>query len=641
MPEVAPYGSWKSPISADVVLAGAVRLSQVRLDGADVYWIEERSAEGGRHVLVRRTPGGQIADVTPQGFNARSRVHEYGGGAYTVSRGSVYFSNFSDQRLYRQADPTAEPQSLTPDGNICYADAIADEARGRLICVREDRRSSERDADNSIVAVPLAGGEPQVLASGSDFYSSPALSPDGTRLAWLAWDHPNMPWDGTELWVAELDAEGRPANPRLVAGARDESIFQPSWSPEGVLYFVSDRSGWWNLYRERDGRVEAVLPMEAEFGEAQWLFGMSTYAFLDERTILAIATARGETRLLRIDLSTSSAQPIETPYEDFGYIRAGRGGAAFLAGGPDRPAAIVIMDPASGKTVELRRSREITVGRAYFSLPQHIEFSTAEGQRAYAFYYPPANPDFVAPEGERPPLLVKSHGGPTSSTTAVLNLQNQYWTSRGFAVLDVDYRGSTGYGRDYRRMLNGQWGIVDVDDCVNGALHLVQQGLADPARLAITGGSAGGYTTLCVLTFRDSFAAGASHFGVSDLEALELDTHKFESRYLEGLIGPYPERRDLFLERSPIYHTDQLNTPVAFFQGLEDKIVPPDQAEKMVDAIRAKGLPVTYVAFEGEQHGFRKAENIRRALEGEFYFYSVVFGFQPADRLEPLTIENL
>ncbi len=644
MPNIAPYGSWKSPITTSLILESAVRLGQVNLDGNDIYWIEERANEGGRNVIVRRTPNGQTADITPAGFSARTRVHEYGGGSYTVSGGAVYFSNFADQRIYRQDGPSAEPHPITPEGAFCYADATADERRQRLICVREDRTGSEREADNAIVAIAMNGGiEPRVLVSGNDFYSSPVLSADGTCLAWLTWNHPNMPWDGTELWLAELAADGNVSGIRRVAGGMDESIFQPAWAPAGALYFVSDRSGWWNPFVYRNGEAQPLLrmEMEAEFGEPQWVFGMSSYAILADGTLVCAACERGESRLQALDTGSGGVRPIATPYTDFAYVRAGAPGVVFLAGSSSQPLAVVQLDPATGRAQELRRSRDITIDRGYFSLPQHIEFPTAEGQKAYAFYYPPANPDYSAPDGETPPLLVKSHGGPTAGASAVLNLSTQYWTSRGFAVLDVDYRGSTGYGRAYRKLLDGKWGIADMEDCANGALYLARQGLADPKRFAITGGSAGGYTTLCALTFRNEFRAGASHFGVSDLEALALDTHKFESRYLDGLIGPYPERRDLYLERSPIHHTDQLDCPVAFFQGLEDKIVPPSQAETMTLALRAKGLPVAYIAFEGEQHGFRRAESIRRALEGEFYFYSVIFGFQPADELEPLAIENL
>ncbi|HIC94777.1 MAG TPA: S9 family peptidase, partial [Anaerolineae bacterium] len=463
----------------------------------------------------------------------------------------------------------------------------------------------------------------------------------GTRLAWLTWNHPNMPWDGTELWVAKLRADGSLGRAGRVAGGPRESIFQPEWSPDGILHFVSDRTGWWNLYRWRDGRVEPLTEMEAEFGRPQWVFGMSTYAFESAGRIICAYTRQGTWHLASLDTATRRLEPIETPYTEIAYVRAAPGRAVFLAGSPTEPASIVQLDLATGRIEVLRRSSETAIDPGYLSSPQAIEFPTEGGLTAYAFFYPPRNRDYVAPPDERPPLLVMSHGGPTSAASTTLNLEIQYWTSRGIAVLDVNYGGSTGYGRAYRERLEGRWGIVDVDDCVNGARYLVERGLVDGQRLAIRGGSAGGYTTLCALTFRDVFKAGASYFGVSDLEALTKETHKFESHYLDRLVGPYPERRDLYRDRSPIHFAHRLSCPVIFFQGLEDKVVPPSQAELMVQALRAKGLPVAYVTFEGEQHGLRRAESIKRALDAELYFYARIFGFEPADPVEPVPIENL
>ena len=641
-PQVAPYGSWKSPITSDLIASGIIRLGQIALDGDDVYWVEMRPAEGGRYVIVRRTPGGRTTDVTPPPFNARTLVHEYGGGAFAVAEGTVYFSNFADQRLYRQ-EPGAQPRPITPEAKLRYADGVVDRRRGRMICVREDHTDPAQEAVNAIVSLDLEG-DPEggrVLVSGNDFYSSPRLSPDGTRLAWLTWNHPNMPWDGTELWVGELRADGSLGRAERVAGGPRESIFQPEWSPDGVLHFVSDRTGWWNLYRWRDGRAEPLTEMEAEFGRPQWVFGMSTYAFASADHIICAYTQRGIWHLASLDTATRALKPIEIPYTEIAYVRAAPGRAVFLAGSPIEPASVVQLDLATGRIEVLRRSTEAAIDPGYLSSPQAIEFPTEGGLTAYAFFYPPQNRDYVAPPGERPPLLVMSHGGPTSAASTTLNLGIQYWTSRGIAVLDVNYGGSTGYGRAYRERLDGQWGIVDVDDCVNGARYLVERGLVDGQRLAIRGGSAGGYTTLCALTFRDVFKAGASYFGVSDLEALTKETHKFESRYLDRLVGPYPERRDLYRERSPIHFAHRLSCPAIFFQGLEDRVVPPSQAESMVEALRAKGLPVAYVTFEGEQHGLRRAESIKRALDAELYFYSRIFGFEPADPVEPVPIENL
>jgi dipeptidyl aminopeptidase/acylaminoacyl peptidase len=645
MPEIktAPYGSWKSPITSDLIVSETIGLSQPRLDGDDVYWIEMRPSEHGRQVIIRQTPDGKRTDINPPEFNARTRVHEYGGGDYVVSDGLVYFSNFADQQIYRCADG-GKPELITresPDDRVRYADAIVDKKRNRLIAIREDHRQSDQQAENSVVSISLVDGSTETLARGNDFFSSPRLSPDGTRLAWLTWNHPNMPWDGCELWCVETAADGARVHPQLIAGGRHESIFQPEWSPDGVLYFVSDRTGWWNLYRANEDSVECLHEMEAEFGAPQWVFGMSTYAFESAERVICALARKGLWSLAAIDTRTKTFEPFNSSFTEISYVRAAEGRAVFRAGSPRESFAIVQMDLATGKTGKLQRGSNVEIDPGYISEPAPIEFPTENGLTAHGFYYAPKNCDYVGPVNERPLLLVKSHGGPTAATIAVLMLSIQYWTSRGVAVLDVNYGGSTGYGRAYRERLNGTWGITDVDDCVNGAKFLAERGDIDAHRSMIDGGSAGGYTTLCALTFRDYFKAGASYYGVSDLEALELDTHKFESKYSDGLIGPYPERRDLYVARSPIHFTDKLSCPVIFFQGLEDKVVPPNQAEMMVEALRQKGLPVAYVAFAGEQHGFRRAENIKRALDGEIYFYSRVFGFELADKVEPVDIENL
>ena len=639
--KVAPYGSWKSPITSDLIVKGSIGVTATMLDGDDIYWIEMRPSEAGRCVIVRRKPDGETLDVTPKPFNARTRVHEYGGGEYTVAGGTVYFSNFDDQRLYKQSTDS-EPQPVTPAVEMRYADPLVDRERNRIIAVREDHTGAG-EAVNTVVSINAEDGRvARVLASGYDFYSSPRLSADGKRLAWLQWNHPNMPWDGTELWTGEFAEDGSLTNTLRVAGGQEESIFQPEWSPDGRLYFVSDRSGWWNLYRLKDdGSTEALHEMEAEFGSPQWGFGMSAYAFESEARIICAFIEKGNSRLASLNTRTLAFEIIETPYTDITYVRAAPGRVVFRGGSPATPASIVRLDLQTGQTETLRRANDLQIDPGYFSTPQAIEFPTEGGKTAHAFFYPPRNQDYVAQENELPPLLVKSHGGPTSASTTTLALGIQYWTSRGIGVLDVNYGGSTGYGREYRRRLNDTWGIVDVDDCANGATFLVERGLADGNRLMITGGSAGGYTTLCALVFRDRFKAGASHYGVSDCEALAKETHKFESRYLDRLIGPYPERADLYRERSPINYVDRLSCPVIFFQGLEDKVVLPNQAEMMVEALRLKGLPVAYVPFEGEQHGFRRAENIKRALDGEIYFYSRIFGFELADEVEPVPIENL
>ncbi|HUE88205.1 MAG TPA: prolyl oligopeptidase family serine peptidase [Vicinamibacterales bacterium] len=676
---VSGYGTWKSPLTAARVTAGALRFDHLVVDGDDLYWSEGRASEAGRYVVVRRTPDGRLSDVTPDGFNVRSRLHEYGGAAYTVHEGTVYFSNFADQRVYRQA-PGRAPDAITAEGCF-YADAHVDPRRDRLLCVREDHRGAA--VINTIVSVAIDGRAEHVLVSGADFYSDPALSRDGSRLAWLQWNHPSMPWDGTRLWVAEVDGDGTLGPREHVAGGDSESIFQPEWAPDGTLIYASDRTGWWNLYRwaggagraggaggaggaGRAGRAggaggaggehEALAPMAAEFGKPQWVFSQTTFCFLDATRIAATYTEEGRWKLGILDLDTRRFDRIDLSLEPVDCICATSRDVFFIGGSPTHPPAIArvvrrAIDaavspgevPARPPRVEVAVIRAATADRisdARISPAQPVTFDSS-GQPVHAFYYPPKNPDNFAPDGELPPLMVMSHGGPTAASTDVLDARIQFWTSRGFAVLDVNYSGSTGFGRAYRDRLKGRWGLVDVTDCVNGAAHLVARGQADPDRLIIRGGSAGGYTTLAALTFHDTFKAGASHYGVSDVEVLAQDTHKFESRYLDSLIGPYPEARDLYRARSPIHFADRLSAALILFQGLEDKVVPPNQAETMADAARRKGLPVAYVPFEGEQHGFRKAENIIRSLEAELYFYGAVFGFTPADPLEPVAIDNL
>ena len=640
-PQTAPFGSWKSPISANLISTEGRRIIETVADGEDIYWVEMRPVESGRYVIVRRSPDGQTTDITPPPLNARTRVHEYGGAAFVVSEGAVYFSNFADQRLYRQTSGS-EPQPITPEADLRYADGVIDARRSRLICVREDHTAHQHEAVNALVGVDLDGTDSgQVLVIGNDFYATPRLNPEGTRLAWITWNHPNMPWDGTELWVGEISADGSLSHTECVTGGVDESIFQPEWSPDGTLYFVSDRTNWWNLYRYQTGTVEPVCEMEAEFGRPQWIFGMSTYQFVSPNQIVCTYTQDGVWHLASLDTITQRLYRIETPYTSISNLQASPGGALFNASSSMESSSIVHLNLATKQFEVVCRSSEIEINAGYFSTPQAIEFPTEAGLSAHAFFYSPQNCDYTAPVDDLPPLVVISHGGPTSATSTAIDLEIQYWTSRGIAVLDVNYGGSSGYGRAYRQRLNGQWGVVDVDDCVNGARYLAEHGYVDANRLAIRGGSAGGYTTLSALTFRDAFKAGASYYGISDLEALTRDTHKFESRYLDSLIGPYPEERDRYRERSPIHFTDRLSCPLILFQGLEDEVVPPNQAEMMVEALQAKGLPVAYVPFEGEQHGFRRSENIRRSLEAELYFYARVFDFTPADAIEPVMIENL
>jgi len=656
MPPIpAPCGSWRSPISARMLAEQSIGIGAIALDGDDLYWLEMRPADGGRYVLVRRDAGGHVEDVTATPHNVRTRVHEYGGGAYAVDGGVVWYSNAADGRLHRLERGSPQPRPVTREGELRYADMVHDARRNRLLCVREDHEllAASRSPGgagrppepvNTIVALPADGeGEQRILVEGSDFYAAPRVSPDGARMCWLSWNHPDMPWDGCELWLADIDGEGAPANPRLVAGGRDESICQPLWSPDGLLHFVSDRTGWWNVYRlGAHGEVEALTAERADFGQPHWQFDMSQCAFDGASRLVCSYIVEGVSRLGVVDTASRTLTPLPVPYTYIASsLRAAPGRAYMVAATPDTPRALVSVDLDSGDATEVRSTTRFDIDRDYVSAPETVEFPTAGGRTAWAFHYPPRNPDFRVPDGEKPPLLVRTHGGPTSLSPALLQLDVQFWTTRGFAVLDVNYGGSSGYGREYRRRLDGAWGIVDVEDCENAARFLVEQGRADGRRLAIDGGSAGGYTTLASLTFGDTFAAGASYFGVADLELLARDTHKFESRYLDRLVGPYPQGVEVYRERSPIRHTDRLARPVILFQGLEDRVVPPAQAEAMFAAVKAKGLPCAYLAFEGEDHGFRKAENIVRSEEAELYFYAQVFDFAPADAIEPVTIENL
>ena len=642
--KTAPYGSWISPITSESLVSGASGLAEVVVDGDNIYWIEGRPQEAGRRVIVRWSPGGETAEINAAPFNARTRVHEYGGGSYTVVDDAVFFSNFKDQRVYRvKAGET--PVAITPRDDLRYADFEHDALRNRLIAVREDHLVEGREAVNTISAIgkngESLGDGGQVLVSDNDFYSNPRVSPDGSKLAWLTWNHPNMPWDGCELWVGTFDESGAVADAVLVAGGETESIFQPSWSPDGILHFVSDRTGWWNLYRTRGGAAEPLAPMEAEFGRPAWVFGMVTYGFASSSRIIATFTQGGVWSIGDLDLNTGTLLVVPVPFNEVAGLKLGDGFAAFIAGGAMASPAVYRHNLSNGDTIVLKSSDDKGFDQGYLSPIRAIEFPTENGLTAHAFYFEPANKDYQPPKGELPPLVVISHGGPTSGNNAWLEPDIHYWTSRGFAIVNVNYGGSSGYGRPYRERLNDAWGVVDVDDCVNAAKYLASEGLVDPDRVAIRGWSASGYTTLAALAFRNVFKAGASHFGISDLEAMATETHKFESRYLDRLTGPYPARKDIYEARSPIQFVDNLSCPLILFQGLEDKVVPPNQAQMMYDAVNAKGLPVALVLFEGEQHGFRQAKNIRRALDGELYFLAKVFNFPvPADA-DPVEIANL
>jgi acetyl esterase/lipase len=717
MKPVRPYGSWPTPVTSELVVRASVRLGEVAVDGADVWWSELRPEEGARTQLVRSRDGDARSprvDILPNDFSARTRVHEYGGGGWWVHDGIVWFANWPDQRLHRlDTRIGGPPEPLTPVPEIpcgirwADGDVLGSAGRQWIVAVRETHpHAGGSGVRNEVVALEATGEDAaaRVIVSGPDFVSNPRISPDGSAICWMQWNHPDMPWDGSELFVAPLTLDGPASEPIVgppvrVAGrgtggrsGMGESVFQPRWAADGSLWFVSDRTGWWNLYRWTpseagvaqgvassqigvdsrrvdsgvvgsgdidsgdidSGDIEPMVQIEGEIGVPQWVFRQSRYAFLDDGRVV-FAYQRGGFDHLAVRLPDGAVSHIDLPYTSLAGVEALGNGVVFVGASPRAEPAVIrlrldgaaMAQPASSIPAappeELRPPRELNLGDVWISTPEPISFPSSHGRTAHALFYPPTNPETEAPPDEQPPLLVLIHGGPTGAARPMFQVTTQYWTSRGFAVVDVNYGGSTGYGRSYREQLRGAWGVVDVDDCEAAARWLAEQGRVDPNRLCIRGGSAGGYTTLAALAFRNTFMAGASHYGVCDLEALARDTHKFESRYLDGLIGPYPEARDVYLQRSPVRNVDGFDRPLAVFQGLDDPIVPPNQAQMIVDAVRRRGVPVAYATFEGEQHGFRKPENVRRALDGELSFYAQVFGFDlPADEtIEPILVENL
>ncbi len=633
-------GSWDSPIGSADLVRGALRLSAPRLVDGNLFWLEGRPSEGGRQVVMTgalsRSGGlGNLQEASPGGVNVRTRVHEYGGGEYAVWRDRLFFVDDSDGRIHagRVSGPTAP---ITPAGS-CYADLVPS-PDGRWLVAVEERPRPDGEPENRLIAIALAEsvqpasvealGEPRVVASGHDFYASPVFAENGLRLAFLGWDHPNMPWNGTLLEVVQWAQDGPRSDPRRVAGGPTESLFQPRFAIDGALYVVSDRSGWWNVVRIGDSGPTPIHVEQAEFGQPQWVFGLSRWAFLDEHEILASATRDGCDVLSRIGIESGRGREWPSGFSSIGGLDSSDGWVTCIAGSSTEASGLYVwrIDDESPRCV--RESAPFEIPEPVVSRAEARQFNSTDGRSTHAFVYMPCSETNQASPGERFPLLVKSHGGPTAATSSALDPRIQFWTSRGFAVADVNYSGSSGYGRAYRGRLEGEWGIVDVEDCVAVARALAEDGLVDKDRLAISGGSAGGFTTLCALTFHDAFAAGASHYGIGDLESLARDTHKFESRYTDWLVGPLPEKRDLYIERSPIHHHERLNCPVIFFQGLEDRVVPASQAEAMVAVLARRGIPHAYVPFEGEQHGFRRAENIRTAMDGELYFYSQIFGFE-------------
>lgn len=620
-------GLWQSDITAEMVAGSIVRYADVRLDGEDLYWLEGRPREQGRNVIVC-SRGGQLYDLLPAPYNARSRVHEYGGGAYAVHAGHVWFVNDEDQQVYHLLD--GHVSRLTDMAGCRFADLLYDPHRACLYAVRENHGEPGRvEPVNELVCIKA--GVVRVIAGEHDFFASPALSPDGRYLAWLSWDHPNMPWDTTTLWLARIYDDGGIGTSCAVLDEPGQAVFQPMWCMDGRLYFVNDPEGWWQLYRLNDcgdiKSIEQICHFKAEMGLPLWQFGMRTYAFQNKDYVVASLCEQGLWRLVKICVNTGEVAPVASPYNSFVSLAADENRVVVIAAGHRCGNEVASIDLCRGQLDECLVGHDLPVDDAWISVAETVTFPVGYGESSHGFYYPPANPHVTGIDNDLPPLLVMTHGGPTGATTASFNFKIQFWTSRGFAVLDVNYRGSTGYGRAYRDRLRGQWGVYDVEDVAAGADYLVKQGKADPERLMICGSSAGGYTVLAALAFTDTFRAGASYYGIGDLVSLIKSTHKFEARYLDGLVGEYPQEHDVYIDRSPLHHVEKLSCPVIFMQGEEDRVVPPPQAEKMADALRAKGLEVELLMFAGEQHGFRRAETIVQTLESELAFYTRVFHF--------------
>ena len=628
-----PCGTWESPITSEMLVGGAVRLGEIVVDGDDVWWAETRPDEGGRTVLVRNG-----TDQTDQNINVRTLVHEYGGSAWRVRNGVLVYSQYSDQRLYR-LDKLGNSIPLTPEPEIQqsyrYADGRITNNENWYVCVRELHASSAEEPSNEIVAVPLDGSQQiKVLVSGPDFVSSPRVSKEGDQIAWVQWNHPNMPWDDTQLCIASLD-EMLLSNQKVIK-SQAESFFQPEWDGQGNLHVVSDRNNWWNLFRVDQSTNEidltALTNIEAEIGLPQWVFGQSRYAFVGDQIWfvyrkagidrLAILSLDGQFERIEID-----ATEIESVvnYQD-----------GIVATVSSWKAESSVMSITREGIRPLSKIRDLNIDESWFPIPQTFTYQTSDSEEAHALFYPPTNPEYEINEKEKPPLIVLAHGGPTAAARRQLQLAITYWTSRGFGVADVDYRGSTGYGRAFRNRLHDSWGLADVEDCVAVAKYLVAQKKVDKNKLAIKGGSAGGFTVLAALTFHDTFTAGASRYGIADLAILAKDTHKFESRYLDRLVGEWPEDEETYRQRSPIHHIEQLSTPMVILQGSEDPIVPPNQAHLMAQKLKENDIPHALIEFSDEGHGFRKAPNIKKAIESELAFFAHIFGFEPFDDLQKI-----
>jgi dipeptidyl aminopeptidase/acylaminoacyl peptidase len=710
--ETTCYGEWPSPITGADIARKHVGLAFPTISADRVRWVETRPSEGGRLVVVGQGPDGIPRDLLPAAYNARTRVHEYGGQSYLPVPGGLVFANFADQRLYYCANPgeeagdaeqgpltaptgpdtaaaearaptapagpdtgAAEPRPLTAPAGVNAADRFADFAMSpdgqEVWCVRE--RHAGGRTTHAIVAVPLDGSAAEapeavrVLVSGSDFYAYPTPSPDGTALAWICWDHPRMPWDGTELRVAAIGDAGAD---RVIMGGDQESVLAPVWRDDHSLYVLSDRSGWWNLWLA-EARVpagarksalaepRALCPREEEFGAPLWQLGMRPYAVLADGRI-AVTHGTGEQRLGVLNPDTGELTDLDLPYQVFWpWLSACGLAIAAIAGGPAVPLSVIRVDipaaqaPAAGATArEMRREADSLPDTAYLPVPRAVHLAGPAGSVVHALVYPPANPTVTAPDGELPPYIIWVHGGPTGQVLPRLDLEKAFFTSRGIGIIDVNYGGSSGYGRAYRERLRGQWGVVDVADVMRAALALADAGQADGKRLGIRGASAGGWTALASVTSglgiaeemraggqRGVFAAVTSYFGVSDLRGFAAQTHDFESRYLDGLVGPLPEYEALYVQRAPIGHVTDATCPILLMQGLDDPIVLPVQAESIAADLAAHGIPYAYLTFAGESHGFRRAETIIASLEAELSFYGQIMGFTPPG-VAPVPLEG-
>ena len=635
------YGSWESIFTPEKIIEGGLRFNEIRIDNQDIYFLEGRPSESGRSVIIKHNKDGTTTDIIPKKFNSRNAVHEYGGGSFTVKDEIVFFTNWEDQLIYKvSADkitPITEPSDI-PMG-IRYADLTLSNDGKWIFCVRETH-IKDKEAQNEIVAVSTISSEIIVLASGRDFYSSPRPNPISNQICWLEWDHPNMPWDGNELYIADFDSQ-KISNKLKIDGSTNISIVQPEWTDKGELIYISDDSGWWNLKKYSDQKISDILSEEIDHGGPAWQFGFRTYFIYEDCIFLKGSLNDKNKGLIRkISLSGEIIEEIQINHTSISDLSFCNDNAIYIGASPTTSSQVCSLDLRSSNLDILKESNTIYIDNEEISIAEEIIFDTTSNDMSYAYFYKPINKKFEGLKNEKPPLLVISHGGPTGSTSNSLNLSVQYWTNRGFAVVDVNYRGSTGYGRKYRDALKGNWGVYDTEDCIAAVDFLSNRGLVDSSRVAIKGGSAGGYTTINALTFHKRFAVGATYYGIADLSVFIADTHKFESRYLDSLIGKYPEEKEKYYNRSAINFTDQLSCPMIIFQGTEDKIVPPSQAEIMAQGLRDKKIPFSLIMYEGEQHGFRKSENIKSSLESELFFYSKVLKFTAFDKLNNIKIEN-